>query len=60
MGPDVSVVRHAIADGIGHITLNRPDHMNAVTTELAGQLDHALNTLSGNPSVNVIVIRGSG
>jgi enoyl-CoA hydratase/carnithine racemase len=60
MGPDVSVVRHAIADGIGHITLNRPDHMNAVTTELAGQLDHALNTLSGTPSVNVIVIRGSG
>jgi enoyl-CoA hydratase/carnithine racemase len=60
MGPHVSVVQHAIADGIGHITLNRPEYMNAVTTELARQLDHALNELSGNPSVNVIVIRGSG
>jgi enoyl-CoA hydratase/carnithine racemase len=59
MGLDVSVVQHAIANGIGHITLNRPEHMNAVTTELARQLEGALSQVSADPGVNVIVIRGS-
>ena len=56
----MSVVEYAIADGIGHITLNRPERMNAVTTELALHLEHALSELSNIPSVNVILIRGSG
>jgi enoyl-CoA hydratase/carnithine racemase len=56
----VSVVQHAIADGAGHITLNRPERMNAVTTELARHLEHALRELSADPAVAVIVIRGAG
>ena len=56
----MNVVQHAIADGVGHITLNRPERMNAVTTELARQLEHALRELSADPAVNVIVIRGAG
>jgi enoyl-CoA hydratase/carnithine racemase len=60
MGLHVSVVQHTVADGIGRITLNRPDRMNAVTTELARQLEHAQSELSNNPAVNVIVIRGAG
>jgi enoyl-CoA hydratase/carnithine racemase len=60
MGLHVNVVRHAVADGIGHITLNRPERMNAVTTELARELELALSELSANPTVKVIVIRGAG
>jgi enoyl-CoA hydratase/carnithine racemase len=60
MGLHVSVVQRAIADGIGHITLNRPERMNAVTTELARQLEHALHELSRDPAMKVIVIRGAG
>ncbi len=56
----MGVVQYAIADGIGHITLNRPERMNAVTTELAHQLEHALSELSSDPAANVIVIRGAG
>jgi enoyl-CoA hydratase/carnithine racemase len=56
----VSVVQSTIADGVGRITLNRPERMNAITTELATGLEHALNTLSGEPAVNVVVIRGAG
>jgi enoyl-CoA hydratase/carnithine racemase len=55
----MNVVQHAITDGVGHITLNRPERMNAVTTELARQLEHALGELSADPAVNVIVIRGA-
>jgi enoyl-CoA hydratase/carnithine racemase len=60
MGLHVSVVQYAIADGIGRITLNRPERMNAVTTELARQLEDALSELSRDPAVNVIIIRGAG
>src|ERR1700758_629606 len=60
MGLLLSVVQHVIADGVGHVTLNRPERMNAVTTELARQLEHALTELSTAPAVNVIVIRGAG
>lgn len=56
----MSVVQSRIADGVGRITLNRPERMNAITTELATGLEHALNTLSGEPAVNVVVIRGAG
>src|SRR3984957_17402125 len=34
--------------------------MNAVTTELARQLERVLNELAADPAVNVIVIRGAG
>src|SRR6201984_3312324 len=60
MGILVSVVQHVIADWVGHVTLNRPERMNAVTTELARQLEAALKVLSTAPAVNVIVIRGAG
>ena len=60
MGPYVSVVQYAIADGIGLITLNRPERMNAVTIDLARQLEDALSELSRDPAVMVIVIRGAG
>jgi enoyl-CoA hydratase/carnithine racemase len=60
MGPLVSAVQHAIANGVGHITLNRPERMNAVTTDLARELELALSELSTDPAVNVIVVRGAG
>jgi enoyl-CoA hydratase/carnithine racemase len=60
MGLHVSVVQHVIADGVGHVTLNRPERMNAVTTELARELEQALKVLSTDPAVNAIVIRGAG
>jgi enoyl-CoA hydratase/carnithine racemase len=60
MGLHVSVVQRTITDRVGHITLNRPEHLNAVTTELGCQLEHALRDLSADHEVNVIVIRGAG
>jgi enoyl-CoA hydratase/carnithine racemase len=46
------------ADGIGRITLNRPDAMNAITTELAAALRDALADLGER--ARVIVIDGAG
>lgn len=47
-------------DGIGRITLNRPDQLNAVSVELAVELRQAIRRLGSDPTVNVILIRGAG
>lgn len=54
----MSVVIAELDGRVGRITLNRPDQLNAITVELAGQLERALNELSGDSEV--IVIRGAG
>jgi enoyl-CoA hydratase/carnithine racemase len=49
-----------VADGVGQITLNRPERMNAVTVELSGELEKAIVEVGNQPDVNVVVIRGAG
>jgi enoyl-CoA hydratase/carnithine racemase len=56
----VSPVLRTIADGVGRITLNRPDRMNAVTVDLARELELAILELGNDPAVNVLLIRGAG
>jgi enoyl-CoA hydratase/carnithine racemase len=46
--------------GIGRITLNRPEQMNAINVELGNALESALQTLGADQTVNVIVIEGAG
>lgn len=53
-----SVVLSDGVGAVGHVVLNRPDAMNAVTIELGRQLEQALTDLAGE--VNVIVVRGAG
>lgn len=47
-----------VADGVGWVTLNRPEAMNAITVGLAEGLERALKELA--PQVSAIVIRGAG
>lgn len=53
------VLRH-LADGIGTLTLNRPDKLNALDLELSGDLIDGLNSFIGDPKCRVIVITGAG
>lgn len=46
--------------GIGRITLDRPDQLNAVNVELGVELQRAIWRLGDDPTVNVILIRGAG
>lgn len=59
-GTGAPPVRLEIADGIARITLDRPDAMNAVTTALAVALEQAIRVAGGDPTVNVVVVRGAG
>lgn len=56
----MTLVLRDIADGVGAITLNRPEQMNALTVALGVELEQAILELGDDPGVNVVVIRGAG
>jgi len=49
-----------IADGIGRVTLNRPEKLNAFDRAMCDELLAALRRLSGSESIRVITITGGG
>ena len=49
-----------IADGIGTITLNRPEKLNALDRALCDELREALAMLTTSDGVRVVVITGAG
>lgn len=54
-----AVLSH-IEEGIGRITLNRPETMNTFSTELAGGLCDAFQAMEENPEVKVVVLDAEG
>lgn len=49
-----------VSDGIGVITLNRPRALNALNAQLFGEFAMALDEISKNPEVRVLIVTGSG
>jgi enoyl-CoA hydratase/carnithine racemase len=54
----MAVILTSVAGRVGHVTLNRPEAYNAITVELAQELERALVTLA--TEANVVVVRGAG
>lgn len=48
-----------VVDGIGIITMNRPESRNAVNGPLAAALDAAVKDMAGNRDVRVVVLTGA-
>jgi enoyl-CoA hydratase len=46
--------------GIGYLTLNRPDKLNALSQELMTELRHVLDTIEDDPDVKVVILTGAG
>jgi len=47
-------------DGVGTITLNRPEKMNAINPEMITELGDAIADLSIDDDVRAVVLRGNG
>ncbi len=47
-------------NGIGKVTLNRPEKRNAINLELAAEIAQAFQELSSDPEVKVVVLTGAG
>jgi enoyl-CoA hydratase len=57
----MAVVEWAIeADGIGQLTLNRPEARNAINLEMVRALHGALEEISAHPELRVLVLQGAG
>jgi len=50
----------ALADGIAHIQLNRPDKANAIDLRMWGELRTAMHWLNDTPQARVAVLSGAG
>jgi enoyl-CoA hydratase/carnithine racemase len=55
-----NTLRYEVADNILTITLNRPDHLNSFTVEMANELIEAFNRASDDDEVRAIVVTGEG
>lgn len=47
-------------DGIAQITMNRPDKLNAMTSEMVEQLHEALSTVGRSRDARVLILTGAG
>jgi enoyl-CoA hydratase/carnithine racemase len=53
-------VLYDIADGVGTITLNRPDKLNSWTAQLGAELGDAMATADEDDDVRVVIVTGAG
>ena len=49
-----------VKDEVATLTLNRPERLNAWTTEMAAELSGALSACNERDEVRVVVITGAG
>ena len=47
-------------EGIARLTLNRPQHYNALSTGLMAELQDCLDQIAEDPSVRAVIIEGAG
>ncbi len=55
-----NTIRYEVSDQILTITLNRPEQLNAFTTEMADELIAAFRRASEDDEVSVVVVTGEG
>ncbi|MGW5659575.1 enoyl-CoA hydratase/isomerase family protein [Streptomyces sp. NPDC003758] len=58
--PVESLVLHTTDNHVAHLTLNRPDFLNAITPHLRELLIQELQDASADPAVRVVVLTGAG
>ncbi|WP_375548391.1 enoyl-CoA hydratase-related protein [Oceanicaulis alexandrii] len=55
-----STIRYEVQDGIGLLTLHRPDAMNAFTTVMGEEMADAFDRSDADPAVRAMVVTGEG
>lgn len=53
-------ILYSVGDGVGTITLNRPDKLNAFTDEMLKALEGALKETARDDAVRCVVVTGAG
>jgi enoyl-CoA hydratase/carnithine racemase len=55
-----STLSYAVEDGIGVVTLNRPDHMNAFTVQMADELVAVFAEAGADDTAAAVILTGGG
>jgi enoyl-CoA hydratase len=53
-------IDYAVSDGIARLTLNRPERMNAITSQLVADLRAAVAAANDDAAVRVLILSGAG
>jgi enoyl-CoA hydratase/carnithine racemase len=56
----MSPIQLDVKDGVGLVTLNRPERLNALDVETASALAAMLMRLASDPAIRAVVITGAG
>jgi len=56
----METLEYACADGVGTITLNRPQARNALSAAMVGELDILLGQITRDDSVRALILTGAG
>jgi 2-(1,2-epoxy-1,2-dihydrophenyl)acetyl-CoA isomerase len=56
----VTLARFDVADGIGTLTLDRPEKLNALTPDLCRDLLAALRSCATRPDIRALILTGAG
>jgi enoyl-CoA hydratase/carnithine racemase len=56
----VEHVNYSVADSVATITLNRPDQLNAFTTQMCFELLEAFDLIDADDDVRAVVVTGAG
>ena len=57
---DATVLLERIEEGIDLVTLNRPERLNAMTSQLVGEMTDALLSVAADQTSRVVVLTGAG
>ncbi len=57
---DVKVIIYEKKDGIGYVTLNRPQALNAYNLQMRDELYQVLGAIEDDPEVKVAIFQGAG
>jgi enoyl-CoA hydratase len=55
-----TLIYEPLGDNVARMTLNRPEKLNAMSPQLLGEFDQALDTFEGDRDASVLIIRGAG
>ncbi len=56
----MSPILFTVQDGVGNITLNRPDKLNAFNRDMALAMQQSLDQCNADPSIRCVYITGAG
>ncbi|MDU0893740.1 MAG: enoyl-CoA hydratase-related protein, partial [Anaerococcus sp.] len=55
-----NTIKYETNENIGKLTINRPDALNALNSEVLDELDNLLNEIKNDKDLRVLIITGEG